>query len=289
MGSLVYELFDDATFTLTYIIYDQDSLSALIIDPVLDYDPCSSVISTSSMKKILAFLKQKNLELKLILETHVHADHVTSAMELKKIFPKAKLGIGHHITTVQKTFKKLYNKTDLSTDGSQFDFLIADEQEIYCGPIKVKGLGTPGHTPACMSYLIDDMLFTGDALFMPDIGTGRCDFPGGSAKKLYHSIQKIYQLPDEMKLYTGHDYPPADRALKFVSTVGESKVKNIQLKANTTEAEFVSMRNLRDQTLKAPHLLLPSIQINIDGGRLPKIESNGVAYLKIPLDVKNFS
>lgn len=287
MNYEVQTFFDKDTYTLTYVVYDEKSKDALVIDPVLDYDPASSTITKNSLKQLLDFIKEKNLNLGLVLETHAHADHITSAAELKKVFPNVKVGIGEKITDVQSVFKSIYNSDSFQVDGSQFDLLLKDGELIEFGPLQVKVIATPGHTPACVTYHIGDMLFTGDALFMPDYGTGRCDFPAGSARALYQSIhEKLYSLPNETKFFTGHDYQPGGRELKYQSTIGESKQANIQLKEKTTEAEFVVFRNERDATLKAPRLLLPSIQINIDGGRVPKAEANGVSYLKIPLSIK---
>ena len=276
--------FDQETFTLTYIVYDKVSQTALVIDPVLDYDPHSSKISTKSVDLIEHFIQDNKLNLQYILETHAHADHLSGTPELKKRFPKIKVAIGQHITKVQEVFKDVFHFEDLKTDGSQFDFLLKDGDCLEVGPLKIEVLETPGHTPACVSYLINDALFTGDALFMPDSGTGRCDFPAGSAEDLYHSIhEKIYSLPDDTRIFVGHDYQPNDREVKWLTTVGESKRLNSQLKQETTRDEFVSMRNERDATLKAPRLLLQSVQVNINAGEFPAKEKNGVSYLKMPI------
>ena len=276
--------FDKDTFTLTYVVYDENSKDSVIIDPVLDYDPAASKISDHSIKKVQDFISQKNLNVHYILETHAHADHLTGAAELRKRIPNAKVGIGKNITKVQDLFSGVFNLKDFNTNGVQFDVLLNEDEPLKAGTIEVKTIFTPGHTPACSSYLIDDMLFTGDALFMPDFGTGRCDFPAGSAKDLYHSIhEKLYKLPDETRVLTGHDYQPNGRELKYESTIGENKHSNIQLKQDTTEAEFIEFRTKRDATLAAPRLLLPSIQVNIDAGHLPQEEENGTSYLKIPV------
>lgn len=276
--------FDKDTFTLTYVVYDENSKDSVIIDPVLDYDPAASKISDHSIKKVQDFISQKNLNVHYILETHAHADHLTGAAELRKRIPNAKVGIGKNITKVQDLFSGVFNLKDFNTNGVQFDVLLNEDEPLKAGTIEVKTIFTPGHTPACSSYLIDDMLFTGDALFMPDFGTGRCDFPAGSAKDLYHSIhEKLYKLPDETRVLTGHDYQPNGRELKYESTIGENKQSNIQLKQDTTEAEFIEFRTKRDATLAAPRLLLPSIQVNIDAGHLPQEEENGTSYLKIPV------
>jgi len=279
--------YDEPTFTLTYLVYDEKSSDAVIIDPVLDYDPASSVTSTESIDKLMDFIGIHNLKPTLILETHAHADHLTGASELKKRIPEIKIGISNAITSVQKVFKKIYNNNELKTDGSQFELLLEDDQVLSVGSFDVRVIKTPGHTPACVSFLVEDMLFTGDALFMPDYGTGRCDFPEGCAKDLYHSIhEKLYKLPDSVRFFTGHDYQPGGRELRFESTIGESKLENIQLKESTSEKEYVEFRTTRDKTLNAPKLLLPSIQININGGVMPAREENGVSYLKIPVRAK---
>ena len=285
MNNHVHTFYDQATFTLTYVVYDENSKDAIIIDPVLDYDPSGSKITTESLQKILEFVKAKKLDIKLVLETHAHADHLSSAAEIKKSFPNAKVGIGKNIVKVQEVFKNLFNLKHLKTDGSQFDLLLEDKELIEIGGMTIKTIDTPGHTPACVSYLIGNKLFTGDALFMPDYGTGRCDFPAGSANDLFHSVKKLYTLPDETEVYVGHDYQPNGRELKFQTTIGESKKENIQLKEITQEEDYTSFRNKRDAGLKAPRLLLPSIQINIDGGHLPSVEDNGKSYLKIPLNL----
>ena len=276
--------FDSDTYTLTYVVFDEDTKDAIIIDPVLDYDPASSKVSHVSIDKVHNFVKERSLNVHYILETHAHADHLTGALELKKRLPQVKVGIGKNITKVQTVFSEVFNLKDLNTNGVQFDVLLDEDTLLEAGSIKIKTIFTPGHTPACSSYLIEDMLFTGDALFMPDFGTGRCDFPAGSAKDLYHSVhEKLYKLPSETRVFTGHDYQPNGRELKYESTIGEQKKENVQLKEKTTEAEFIEFRTKRDATLSAPTLLLPSVQVNIDAGQLPQAEDNGVRYLKIPV------
>lgn len=280
----VKEFFDKATWTLTYVVYDPETRDALILDPVWDYDPAASKMSTESTDVVVDFINKEKLKVHLILETHAHADHVTGSQILKKIFPQAKVGIGANITKVQNVFKGVFNLAeDFKTDGSQFDLLLEEGKTYHAGSIAINVIYTPGHTPACSSYLIDNAVFTGDALFMPDYGTGRCDFPAGSAEDLYESVQKLYQLPDETKVYTGHDYLPHGRDLRFVATIGEEKEKNIHLKKGTSREEFVQFRTQRDRQLAAPRLLLPSVQVNIDAGHLPEAESNGTRYLKIPI------
>ncbi len=280
----VKDFFDKATYTLTYVVYDENTKDAIVIDPVWDYDQGSSRVHTASVDEVQSFVNSNEFKLHYILETHAHADHLTGAVELKKRFPEARVGIGKHITKVQEKFKEIFNFKDFNTSGVQFDILLDEDRLLKAGSIGIKTIFTPGHTPACSSYLIEDMVFTGDALFMPDFGTGRCDFPMGSAKDLYNSVHgKLYKLPDTTKVYTCHDYQPGGRELRFISTIGESKEKNIQLNEKTTQEEYVNFRTERDKKLSAPKLLLPSIQVNIDGGKLPQVEDNDVSYLKIPV------
>jgi glyoxylase-like metal-dependent hydrolase (beta-lactamase superfamily II) len=276
--------FDKGTYTLTYCVYDSATNDAIVIDSVWDYDPASGAIRLDSVNEVTEFIKANNLNLHYILETHAHADHLTGAQPLKKNFPHAKVAIGARIVDVQKVFKTVFNLGDhFIADGRQFDVLLNEGSETKAGSLAFKTIFTPGHTPACASYLIGDVVFTGDALFMPDSGTGRCDFPSGSAELLFESIQKLYQLPDSTRVFTAHDYQPNGRPLRYESTIGEEKKSNIQLKDTTTKAEFVAFRTARDKTLSAPRLLLPSIQVNIDAGHLPAPESNGKSYLKMPL------
>lgn len=282
----IHHLFDPDTFTLTYIVSDSKSKDAVIIDPVLDFDQASGELTSLSLNRITDYIRENNLNVRAILETHAHADHLSSSQVLKKIYPQAILGIGEKIQLVQETFKTYFNIDYLKIDGSQFDHLFKDFEQVQFGTLKMQAIPTPGHTPACMSYLFEDAIFTGDALFMPDYGTGRCDFPKGSAKELYHSVSKnLYSLPDETRVFVGHDYSPNGREMRFQTTIGESKRSNIQLKMTTSESEYVAFRENRDKTLKAPRLLLPSIQINIDAGHLPPKEDNQKSYLKLPLKV----
>lgn len=281
----IKEFFDKNTWTLTYIVWDEKTKDALVIDPVMDYDQASSKTSEESAQEVIQFLKTHQLNLHFILETHAHADHLSGSQIIKKVFPKAVIAIGEKITQVQEIFKGVFGlPDDFKTDGSQFDRLIKNQEILSAGSIKIKTIFTPGHTPACASYLIEDHVFVGDALFMPDYGTGRCDFPAGSATELYHSVHdKIYELPETTKVYTGHDYLPNGRSLKFMSTVAEEKKENIQLKEKTSLEEFVKFRTERDRTLAAPKLLLPSVQVNIDAGHLPEPAPNGKRYLRIPI------
>lgn len=275
--------FDSQTSTLTYIVYDKNTSEAVIIDPVWDLDLASGKLSEESHHKVKTFLSSQNLNPILVLETHAHADHLSGAVLFKRDFPNIKVAIGEHITEVQETFAPVFNIKDLNCNGSQFDILLKDGQDFELSSFKMKVFHTPGHTPACSSYLIGDHLFTGDALFMPDSGTGRCDFPKGSARDLYHSIMKIYQLDDDLKVHPGHDYQPNNRELKSQAKLSEHKKNNIQISAKTSEAEYIKFREDRDKTLSAPKLLYPSIQVNIRAGELPAVEDNDKTYLKIPL------
>jgi glyoxylase-like metal-dependent hydrolase (beta-lactamase superfamily II) len=276
--------FDVDTSTLTYCVYDEGSKDAVVIDPVWDYDQASGKLKTTSVNAVADFIRGAGLKLGLILETHAHADHITGAQPLKKLFPSAKVGIGARITEVQKVFKSIFNLgSEFKVDGSQFDLLLADDSVTKSGSIAVKVMFTPGHTPACASYLIGDLLFVGDAMFMPDSGTGRCDFPEGTAEGLYTSIQKLYKLPDTTRVFTGHDYQPGGRPVQWESTIAEQKRANSHIKSETSKSDYVAMRTARDKTLSAPRLLLPSIQVNADGGMLPRAEANGQSYLKMPI------
>jgi glyoxylase-like metal-dependent hydrolase (beta-lactamase superfamily II) len=283
--TIVKEFFDSETWTLTYIVYDEKTKDAIVIDPVWDYDPAASKLSTTSLEKVINYIHENKLNVFYALETHAHADHISGAQILKQRLPNLKIGIGAKITEVQKVFKEVFNlNPNFATDGSQFDLLLNETEILKAGSLELKTIFTPGHTPACASYLIGDALFTGDALFMPDYGTGRCDFPAGSADDLYTSVHdKIYKLPDSTRIFVGHDYLPNGRGVAFESTIGESKAKNIQLKVETSRDEFVTFRKNRDRTLAAPRLLLPSVQVNIDAGALPVAENNGTRYLKIPV------
>jgi len=270
--------------TFTHVVYNQQSKDAVIIDPVLDYDKASSMVGYQFADDLVDFLKAANLKLHYIIETHVHADHLSSAQYIKSKFPSAKTAISTKITIVQQTFSEIYNFTELSTDGSQFDCLFSDGDEIKAGSLSLKIIHTPGHTPTCMSILIEGCLFTGDSLFIPDFGTGRCDFPNGSAEELFLSVSnKLYTLPDDTRVFVGHDYQPNGRELRSETSILESKSENIQLTTSTSKDEFVAFRTQRDKLLSAPALLLPSIQVNIQAGHLPIPEANGVRYLKIPI------
>lgn len=280
----IQHFFDPDTSTLTYLVIDESTKDTVIIDPVLDFDPASGKVKDARLQEVLSYIKNNNLSVKGILETHAHADHLSSSQILKQNFPDAVLGIGEKIKIVQEVFKVHFNLSNLKVDGSQFDHLFKDSEEVYFGSLKMKALPTPGHTPACMTYLFGDAAFTGDALFMPDYGTGRCDFPKGSAHDLYKSVtQTLYALPNEIRVFVGHDYSPNGREMRFQTTIGESKKFNIQLSDHTSEKDFIEFRTSRDKTLQAPRLLLPSIQVNIAAGHLPEQEENGRSYLKLPI------
>ena len=280
----VKTLFDSATFTLTYIVYDQETKDGIIIDSVLNYNPNSGKITTKSVDEAMDFINGENIKIHYILESHAHADHLTGSQKLKELNPGAKIGIGEKIKVVQETFKGFFNLKDLKTDGSQFDILLEDGQEVNAGSLTFKVLSTPGHTPACLSFLVGDKVFAGDALFMPDFGTGRCDFPAGSAEDLYDSVtKKLYTLPDETQVFVGHDYMIGGRGLKYMTTIGDSKSENIQLQGDTSRENFIEFRTTRDSKLEAPRLLLPSIQVNILAGKRPEPEDNVTSYLKLPI------
>jgi len=275
--------FDPQTWTYTYVVYESEGSACIVIDSVLNYDPRSGRTKTESADEVIAFIQKHQLKLEWILETHAHADHLTAAPYIQEKLG-GKIAIGDHITTVQGVFKGVFNLDDLAVDGSQFDVLIKEGESISFGNLSFKALYVPGHTPACMAYEIGDSIFVGDTLFMPDVGTARCDFPGGSASNLYRSIQSILKYPPSTKLYLCHDYPPNGRAPEHQSTVADQKKNNIHVHDGVTEAQFVAMRTKRDAGLEMPVLILPSIQVNIRAGHMPKAEGNGKAYLKIPLN-----
>jgi glyoxylase-like metal-dependent hydrolase (beta-lactamase superfamily II)/rhodanese-related sulfurtransferase len=274
--------FDPDTSTLTYVVFDRASRDAVIIDPVLDYDVLSSRTSTSSLERVADFVREHQLRVHYALETHAHADHLSGSQWLREHFG-AKVAIGERIRDVQKTFRDVLDLQHLAVDGSQFDRLLRDGDLLICGTLRIETIATPGHTPACVTYRIRDALFTGDALFMHDYGTGRCDFPRGSADALYDSVQRLYALADDTRVFPGHDYQPGGRELRWQTTIGQSKRDNVQLRADTKKQDFVAMRTGRDRTLTAPRLLYPSVQVNIDGGHLPPARANGKRYLTIPI------
>jgi glyoxylase-like metal-dependent hydrolase (beta-lactamase superfamily II) len=277
----VQHFFDKQTSTLSYVVYDPETKDAVIIDPVLDYDLHSGVIESKSLEKIIEFLRLHKLYPHYCLETHAHADHISSSQVLKDYYPNIEIAINENIKKVQKAFKDIFNFDDrFNTQGVQFDKLIKENESFYAGSIKIQAISTPGHTPACMSFHIGNMLFCGDTIFIEDSGTGRCDFPGGSAADLFHSVHdNLYSLPDNTIVFVGHDYCPNERELRIETTIGASKRLNTHLKSDTKKEDFIKFREARDKTLSAPKLLFPSIQVNINAGILPK-------ELKLPLFIK---
>lgn len=280
----VETFFDPATWTLTYVVSDPVTRDAVIIDPVLDFDPASGRLTEVAVGKVAAYVDAEKLNVRLILETHAHADHITGAQALKRRYG-APVGIGEKITIVQATFAgALELGDDFPVDGSQFDRLLADGEDVTAGSLTVHVMATPGHTPACTSFRIGDAVFTGDALFMPDYGVGRCDFPAGDADALYTSVhERLYALPEDTRVFVGHDYQPGGRELKYETTIGASKLGNVHIRDATKREEFVAFRTARDKTLSAPRLLFPSIQVNVAAGRLPRPSATGGRFLKMPL------
>ncbi len=278
--------YDPATYTLTYLVWDPQTKDAVVIDPVLDYDPLASQTSTESTDELAAVIEELGLRLRWVLETHAHADHLSSSQLLKKRF-EAPVAIGRRITEVQQTFKHIFDLPDsFATDGSQFDRLLADDEVLAAGSLKIEVIPTPGHTPACVTFKIGDAIFTGDALFMDDYGTGRCDFPRGSAAELYDSIHgRLYALPDETRVFVGHDYQPGGREVAWETTIGKSKANNPQLRRETSKQEFVEFREKRDAGLQPPRLIFQSVQVNADAGHIPKAHENGIRYLRLPLNL----
>lgn len=286
MQPIVTAFFDEPTFTYSYVIQDPDSSSCAIVDSVLDFDYAAGKTDTRSAEAILTFIAEQGLTVEWILETHVHADHLSAAPFLQEK-TGAKLGIGAHITTVQDTFGKAFNAgTEFARDGSQFDALFNDGDSIRIGTLEGKAMHTPGHTPACMTYVFGDAAFVGDTLFMPDYGTARCDFPGGDAHILFQSIQKVFTLPDATRLFMCHDYKaPGRDEYAYETTVAEERAHNVHVHEGINEADFVRMRTERDATLDMPRLILPSVQVNMRAGKMPPAEGNGQVYLKVPIDL----
>lgn len=279
----VQHFFETTTSTLSYIVWDESTLDAVIIDPVLDFDSVNLKFSEESIQELLAFVQSKGLHVSHVLETHIHADHVTGAARLRKIL-NAKLVVGSKVSLIQETFVKMLDLDTTLIHPEIFDVLLDDGEELQMGSLKVKALHTPGHTPACTSYLIEDALFTGDTLFMPDFGTGRCDFPNGSAETLFESVkQKVYTLPENTRIFVGHDYQPGGRELAFETTVAQCKTSNIHIKSNTEISDFLDYRTKRDATLSLPKLLFQSVQLNIAAGEMPKPGPSGFAQLHIPI------
>ena len=280
----VNAFFDEATFTITYVVADPTTGRAAVVDPVLDFDPASGRTSTTSADKVIEFVKGENLEIDWILETHVHADHLSGTPYIREQLG-GKTAIGANVTAVQKTFKGVFNLKDLATDGSQFDHLFADDESFDIGAIAGRVIATPGHTPACITYVIGDAAFVGDTLFMPDFGSARTYFPGGDATQLYESVQKILSLPDETRLFMCHDYKaPGRDVYAWETSVAEQRASNIHINDTVSREAFVEMREGRDSQLGMPKLILPSLQVNLCAGRLPEPEDNDIRYLKIPLN-----
>lgn len=279
----IQHFFDQATSTLTYVVHDVKT--AVVIDPVLDYDPKSSRTSVGSAQAVAQYMDGKHLAVPYVIDTHAHADHLTAMPFFKQRYG-ARTVTGSRVGEVQRMFRDIYNLgAAFPVDGRQFDLLLDEGQELEVGSFRVHAMHTPGHTPAHMSWQIEDALFVGDTLFMPDYGTARCDFPGGSAEQLFDSIQRIYALPESTRLFMCHDYQPGGRELRFVTTVAEQKRSNIQLRGETKKQNFIATRKKRDAQLDMPALILPAVQINIRAGELPEREANGTAYLKIPLNL----
>lgn len=280
----VHGMFDPATWTVTYVVHNGPGSDCAIIDSVLDYDPKSGRTQHASADKVVEYVRAHDLKVKWILETHAHADHLSAAPYLRAQLG-GQIGIGGNITDVQKVFKSVFNlEPGFKQDGSQFDHLFKEGETVPLGPLAGEVMYVPGHTPACAAYRFGDAVFVGDTLFMPDVGTARCDFPGGNARTLYASTRKLLGMPPQTRLFMCHDYPPTDRAVAFETTVAEQRAKNIHVHDGVSEDEFVAMRTQRDATLEMPTLILPSVQVNIRAGELPPKEDNGVAYLKIPLN-----
>jgi glyoxylase-like metal-dependent hydrolase (beta-lactamase superfamily II) len=284
MNPNVEPFLDLDTETYSYVVFDREGGHAAVIDPVLDFDPKSGRTSTLGAQRLVDFVRAKRLTVEWIFETHAHADHLSAAP-----FVRAEVGgriaIGENIRAVQQIFRDVFNlEQGFLVDGSQFDQLFADGERFRIGDLEGEVMYTPGHTPADMSWRIGNAVFVGDTLFMPDVGTARCDFPGGDATTLYRSIQQLLALPEDTLLYMCHDYPGGRRTHEYVTTVREQKRGNIHVRDGTTEAQFVTMRNERDATLEMPRLIIPSVQVNVRGGNLPPPESNGVVYLKVPIN-----
>ena len=279
----IQAFFDPATATVTYVVYEGEGGACAVIDSVLDYDPKAGRTATTSADKVIAFVREHGLQCRWLLETHAHADHLSAAPYLQRQLG-GEVAIGAAIQAVQQAFADIYHQQGATADGSQFDQLFAPDQVFHIGALEVRALHVPGHTPADLAYQIGDAVFVGDTLFMPDVGSARCDFPGGSAALLYRSAQRLLALPPATRLFMCHDYPPAGREARWETTVAAQRSSNIHLHDGVTEEQFVALRTGRDATLDMPTLILPAIQVNINAGKLPEPEENGVRYLKIPLD-----
>lgn len=284
MTPTVQSFFDPSTWTVSYVVYDKPGTACAVIDSVLDYDPKSGRTRTTSADTLVAFVHENRLKVEWILETHAHADHLSAAHYLRERLG-GKIAIGAAISEVQRAFKGIFHlEPEFQTDGRQFDRLLHDGETFAIGGLAVDALSVPGHTPACMAYHVGDAVFVGDTLFMPDVGTARCDFPGGNAHSLYRSIRRLLSLPAETRLFMCHDYPPAGRQAAWETTVSKQQADNIHVRSGINEDDFVKMRTARDATLEMPTLILPSVQINIRAGEMPPKEGNGLSYLKIPLN-----
>ncbi|TXI04520.1 MAG: MBL fold metallo-hydrolase [Pseudorhodobacter sp.] len=285
MKPLVHAFFDEATNTITYLVQEPEGRACAVIDSVLDFDYASGRTDTRSADAVIAHIRAHDLRLEWVLETHVHADHLSAAPYLQEALG-GKIGIGERITVVQETFGKVFNEgTRFQRDGSQFDRLFREGDSLMIGQMRAEVLHTPGHTPACLTYVIGDAAFVGDTLFMPDYGTARCDFPGGSAETLWTSIQKILALPDETRVFVGHDYKAEGRdQYAWETTVGAQKALNKHVGAGKSREDFVAMRQARDATLAMPRLIIPSLQVNMRAGQMPEPDDNGVSYLKVPVN-----
>jgi glyoxylase-like metal-dependent hydrolase (beta-lactamase superfamily II) len=281
---VVHGIFDKNTWTITYVVHAGPGSACAIVDPVLDYDPKSGRTRTASADQVIDYVRANGLRVEWILETHAHADHLTAAPYLRSTLG-GRTGIGEHIRTVQKVFKGIFNlEPGFRDDGSQFDHLFRDGEAFRIGELTARVLHVPGHTPADVAYQVGDAVFVGDTLFMPDVGTARCDFPGGDARTLHASVRRILELPPATRLFMCHDYPPDGRPVRFETTVAEQREKNIHIRDGIGEQQFVDMRTARDARLDMPVLILPAVQVNIRAGELPPKEGNGVAYLKIPVN-----
>jgi len=285
MHPTVHAFFDEATNTLTYVVQEPEGRACAVIDSVLDFDYASGRTDTRSADAVVSFITAQGLDLQWILETHVHADHLSAAPYIQDRVG-GQIGIGERITVVQETFGKVFNEgTRFQRDGSQFDRLFRDGDSVMIGQMRGDVMHTPGHTPACLTYVIGDAAFVGDTLFMPDFGTARCDFPGGSAETMFDSVQRILALPDATRIFVGHDYKaPGREVYAWESTVGDQKARNVHVGAGKSRADFVALRTARDATLAMPRLIIPSLQINMRAGHMPEAEENGVSYLKVPLN-----
>ena len=276
--------FDEETSTISYVVYDMTSKKCAVIDSVLDFDFSSGTIDYHNAEKIISFIEKMKLDLEWLIETHVHADHLSASPYIQKKLG-GKIGISEKISDIQNIFGKTFNAgTEFQRDGSQFDRLFKDNDEYKIGSIKCKVINTPGHTPACTAHVIGNSIFVGDTLFMPDLGSARADFPGGDARELYRSIQKILSYPDDTLIFVCHDYPPTSRKVEWVTTVSEQKKKNIHVKTSIGEDEFVKVREARDKTLNMPKLIIPSIQVNMRAGNLPPAEDSGDVFIKVPIN-----